>query len=203
MSVDAPPLSAEGRELMQLWRRQLGGRARLAEERGPRPFAVISYRVRGMVLDQTIELRRLSLMALFDDRLSSGDLTTRLVGIDGMLEWEAVQFGGPQLSRFDKDLRLAPAAGGKGRRLDVASDLAATALHLERYLERCARHPYFPRRRVPQLPTVRLVHGTPYVDLAGLPKRQVIALDDPAVDLCGSVGSTRFDFYHTRFHVAD
>ena len=54
-------------ELMQAWRRQLGQRARLAERHGPRPFAVVGYRVRGPVIDGCVPLRHLTLVALFDE----------------------------------------------------------------------------------------------------------------------------------------
>ena len=194
-------------EFMQAWRRQLGQRARLAERIGPRPFAVVSYRARGPVIGGHVTLRHLTLVAMFDERLESGELATRLVGVAGTVEADGVRFGGPTLSRFDKNLRLAPAAGGRGARLDAAdADLLSFALQLERFLERCARHPYVPRFRVPRFPIVpvgRVPPGDSYrVELASLPKRQVMALDDPRTDLRGRFGSTVFDFYNTRFRVA-
>ena len=125
-------------EFMQAWRRQLGQRARLAERIGPRPFAVVSYRVRGPVIGGHVTLRQLTLVALFDERLESGELATRLVGVAGTVEADGVRFGGPALSRFDKNLRLAPAAGGRGARLDAAdAEFLSFALQLERFLERC------------------------------------------------------------------
>jgi hypothetical protein len=194
-------------ELMQAWRRQLGQRARLADRNGPRPFAVVSYRVRGRVIGGHVTLRQLTLVALFDERLESGELATRLVGVTGTIEADGVRFGGPALSRFDKNLWLAPAAGGRGARLDAAdAEFLSFSLQLERFLERCARHPYVPRCRVPRFPVVP-VGGVPpgdscRVELASLPKRQVMALDAPRTDLRGRFGSTVFDFYNTRFRVA-
>jgi hypothetical protein len=194
-------------ERMQAWRRQLGQRARLAQRIGPRPFAVVSYRVRGPVIGGHVALHQLTLVAMFDERLESGELATRLVGVAGTVEADGVCFGGPALSRFDKNLRLAPAAGGRGPRLDAAdADLLSFALQLERFLERCARHPYVPRCRIPRLPVVPVVEVPPgdscRVELASLSKRQVMALDAPRTDLRGRFGSTEFDFYNTRFRVA-
>jgi hypothetical protein len=194
-------------EFMQAWRRQLGQRARLAERIGPRPFAVVSYRVGGPVIGGHITLRHLTLVALFDERLESGALATRLVGVAGTVEADGVRFGGPAFSRFDKNLRLAPAAGGRGARLDAAdAEFLSFALQLERFLERCSRHPYVPRCRIPRLPVLSVNGVAPgdscRVELALLPKRQVMALDYPRTDLCGRFGSTVFDFYNTRFRVA-
>lgn len=193
-------------ELMQAWRRQLGQRARLAERHGPRPFAVVGYRAHGSIIDGCVPLRHLMLVALYDERNNDGSLSTRLVGVAGDVSADGLRFGGPTLSRFDKDLRLAPAAGGRGRRLNAAdTDLLSYAMQLERYLERCARHPYMPRRRIPRLPpapAVGLLGGSAAViDLTSLPKRQVLSLSAPRDDLQGTFGSTQFDFYHTRFRV--
>jgi hypothetical protein len=194
-------------ELMQVWRRQLGQRARVAERIGPRPFAVVSCRVRGPVKRGHVPLRQLTVVALFDERLESGELATRLVGVAGTVAANGVRFGGPALCCFDKNLRLAPATGGRGARLDVANDeFLSFALHLERFLERCARHPYMLRCRIPRLPSVPpdgIPLGDYYrIELASLPKRQVIALDAPRSDLRGRCGSTEFDFSHTRFRIA-
>ena len=193
-------------ELMQAWRRQLGQRARVAERHGPRPFAVVGYRVRGPVIDGCVTLRHLTLVALFDELAPAGTLMTRLVGVAGNVTADGVRFGGPMLSCFDKDLRLAPVAGGRGPRLDTTDgEFLSFALQLERYLQRCARHPYVPRRRIPRLPILPeggLAPGDAgLVELASLPKRQVLSLSSPRDDLRGSFGSTEFDFYHTRFRV--
>ena len=195
------------RESMELWRRQIGHRHHIAAERGPRPFAIVSYLVRGPLLDERhVDLRRLMLVALFDERLEGGSLATRLVGVSGSVGPDGLCFGGSGLSRLDKDLRLAPAAGGRGPRFDaVDGELLTFALTLERYLERCARHPYFPRRRTPRLPLTLTGNGPPgayLVDLTTLPKRQVVTLVSPASELCGCYGTTAFDFYHTRFRIA-
>lgn len=193
-------------ELMQAWRRQLGQRARVAERHGPRPFAVIGYRIRGPVLDGCVPLKNLTLVALFDELSSTGTLATRLIGVAGCIEAGGVRFGGPALSRFEKDLRLAPAAGGRGPRLDTTdAEFLSFALQLEQYLERCSRHPYVPRRRVPRLPVLpeegfTSVEGG-LVELTSLPKRQILPLSSPRDDLRGRCVTTEFDFYDTRFRV--
>ena len=191
-------------ELMQAWRRQLGQRARVAERHGPRPFAVVGYRARGPVIDGCIPLRHLTLVALFDELAPTGTLMTRLVGVAGNVTTAGIRFGGPALSRFDKDLRLAPAVGGRGPRLDTTDgEFLSFALQLERYLERCARHPFMPRRTTPRLPVLSIdgvaVDGKHLIDLTTLPKRQVLAIDSPATDLRGRFGTTVFDFYNTCF----
>lgn len=191
-------------ELMQAWRRQLGQRARVAERHGPRPFAVVGYRVRGPLIDGCVPLRHLTLVALFDELAPAGTLATRLVGVAGNVNADGVCFGGPSHSRFDKDLRLAPATGGRGPRLDTNDgEFLSFALQLERYLQRCARHPFMPRRTTPRLPVLSIdgvaVDGKHLIDLTTLPKRQVLAIDSPATDLRGRCGTTVFDFYNTCF----
>jgi hypothetical protein len=193
-------------ELMQAWRRQLGQRARTAERLGPRPFAIVGYRVRGSIVDGCVPLKNLTLVVLYDELSSDGSLATRLVGVAGSIVAGTLRLGGPDLTRFEKDLRLAPAAGGRGARLDTADgEFLSYALQLERYLERCARHPYVPRRRVPSLPVLpegdASFDDTCLVELAALPKRQVLALSSPRADLQGRFGTTEFDFHQTRFRV--
>ncbi len=205
MSLLASPVSLGDR--MQLWRRQIGHRHVLAAERGPRPFTVIGYRIRGeLVEDRYVPLRRLTLTALFDERLETGELVTRLVGVSGQVAAAGIQFGGPTLSRFDKDLRLAPAGSRSGARLDVTDEeFFEYALSLERFLERCARHPFMPRRLQPRMPVLEsgaTATDDCLVDASTLPKRQVITLRSPEQDLVGRCGTTTFDFVNTRFRVA-
>ena len=194
-------------DLMHAWRRQIGHRHTLAGDRGPRPFAVIGYLVHGRLReDRYVPLRHLTLTALFDERLETGEPATRLVGMAGVVTADGLCFGGVEYGRFDKNLRLAPAQGRRGARLDIAdNEFFEYALSLERFLERCARHPFMPRRRTPRLPVLESIDdgGDRYVvDVTTLPKRQVIALAPPERDLVGRTGSTVFDFYHTRFRVA-
>jgi hypothetical protein len=198
--------SSTASEVMQAWRRQLGQRARTAERLGPRPFAIVGYRTRGLLVDGCVPLKNLTLVALFDELSGDGALTTRLVGVAGSIVAGVLRFGGVELTRFEKDLRLAPAVGGRGARLDAADgELLSFALQLERYLERCARHPYVPRRRVPNLPVLpdgdAPLDDSCLVELAALLKRQVLAVNSPRGDLRGRFGTTEFDFHQTRFRV--
>ena len=196
------------KETVQLWRRQVGQRARLADRNGPRPLAVLSYLVRGPIAeDRHVELRQLTLVALFDERSVDGELITRLVGVGGEIDELGLRFGGPDLCRFDKNLREPPVRNGTGSRFDAADgELLAYALHLECYLQRAARHPYVPRKRVPPLPILSAGSGNgghrARIDLGTLRKRQIITVGSPTRDLVGRSGATEFDFYQTRFHVA-
>jgi hypothetical protein len=194
---------------MHEWRRQVGHRHVVAAQRGPRPFAILGFKTKGEPdYEANIALPKLTLIAVFDAYDDHGELQTRVVGVGGALESGHLRFGGDDLARFDKDLRLAPTAGGRGHRFDAGDgELLALALRLERHLERCARHPHYPRRRSPRLPLLAADQGAAVgeaiVNLTSLPKRQVLAFDTPARDLVGRSGVTSFDFVHTRFHAAD
>jgi len=246
MSICAPPRSGGSRrrrrsdrhpspprpELIQLWRRQIGCRLRLGEERGPRPFVLIGYQCRGRGADTLIPISQLTFFSLFDERTEDDRPATRLLGFRPTLTVEGVQIGGALGNVIDKDLRLPPAAAG-GRRLDAAdADFVEMALGLERLLERCSRHPHYPRRaslRFPQwwceaegdtrgLPNRRfngreLVETESalgrrlriqevFADLAQIPKRQVLACPNPRHVLCGTSGETTFDLYTSRFRRA-
>lgn len=203
VTTDSP--SAADR--MAAWRRQIGHRHTLAAERGPRPFAVISFRVQGALVEgRYVPLRRLTLVALFDQRQHDGSLATRLVGVAAAIDPDGLRFGGVRLTRFDKDVRLAPVRGRVGARLDAADgEFFEFALSLERFLERCSRHPFMRRERVPRLPALEpgaVANDASWVDVTTLPKRQVIRLTAPEHDLVGRVGTTTFDFFNSRFRVA-
>ncbi len=199
-------LASPAADVMHAWRRQIGHRHVLAQQRGPRPFCVVSYRVRGRPVDgRYVRLRDLTLVALYDELVDGGELITRLVGVAASISAGGLCLGGIELSRFDKDLRRAPGLGRCGARLDAGDgEFCEFALALENYLERCARHPHMPRRSAPRLPVVdaAVADDSWLVDVTTLPKRQVIRLDSPQRDLVGCVGTTTFDFYHTRFRVA-
>jgi hypothetical protein len=194
---------------MHEWRRQIGHRHVIAAERGPRPFAVLGFKTKGdLGFGAGIALRKLTLIAVYDAYDDQGELQTRVVGVGGILDGGRLCFGGVGLARFDKDLRLAPTAGGRGPRFDAADgELLAVALRLERHLERCAPHPHYPRRRSPRLPLLAADQGAAtsevIVSLVSLPKRQVLAFETPDRDLVGRSGTASFDFVHTRFRVAD
>ncbi len=194
-------------DLMHEWRRQIGYRYTLAGERGPRPFAVLGYLVRGPLVEgRYVSLRHLTLVALFDHQLEDGRLATRLVGVAGVAKVDGLSFGGREHARFDKNLRLAPVRGSSGARLSTTNgSFFEFALALERYLERCSRHPYMPRRSIPQLPVLAEsgpMCPSPLVDLKCIPKRQVISLASPTHDLVGRAGATEYDLVNTRFRLA-
>ena len=196
--------SASLAERTASWRRQIGQRHGLAEARGPRPFAVFSYQLRGTVVDvRRLPPRQLTVLALFDERLDDDRLVTRFVGAAVDVDEFGLRIGGVERTRFDKDLRLAPCFGRGGMRLDAADGpLFDLALGLERYLERCSRHPYMPRRPMPRWPSWSAgsaAGGPPTIDLTTLPKRQVVTLASPARDLVGQAGFVAFDFVNTRF----
>lgn len=106
---------------MHEWRRQIGHRHVIAAERGPRPFAVMGFKTKGESdLGAGVALRKLTLIAVYDAYDDRGEMQTRVVGVGGSLDGGRLRFGGVGLTRFDKDLRLAPTAGGRGPRFDAA-----------------------------------------------------------------------------------
>lgn len=143
--------------LFQTWRRQIACREQLADERGPRPFALIGFRIRGGSTAPSMKLvpfERLSFLAMFDERSDDDRMSTRLLGLRPSLGSEGIQIGGTELCLFDRDVRCAPAVGATGRRLDLADTaLMETALGWERFLERVGSHPHYPRRSVLRWPT--------------------------------------------------
>jgi hypothetical protein len=194
--------------LMHAWRQQIGQKARQAAARGTRPFAIVSYRVRNLQPhERFVSLSRLTIVSLFDEQLENGQIATRLIGVGGRLNANGIHFGGPEHSRFDKDLRLAPTFSARGKRLDIAdADFLSFALALESFLERSSRHPHVPRRRsplLPALPTGVFHNCSCRVDLTALPKRQIVTIESPVTNLCGHCGTTVFDLVHTRFRSAD
>ena len=140
-------------ELTQQWRRQVGCRLRLGEQRGARPLALVGYQVRGNAPDSLIPLDCLRFFSLFDERDAEDRLTTRLLGFRASLTAIGIELGGLPGNLIDKDLRLPPARGGNGRRLDAAdARLVEAAFAWERHLERHSRHPHYPRRASLKLP---------------------------------------------------
>lgn len=181
---------------------QIGRRVGAAHLRGPRPFAAFGCLIGGWSTGLVdVNLLRMTVVAVFDDTDDEGRIITRVVGSGAALDEIGLRYGGLSLSQFDKDLRLPPLLRAHGRRLNLANtELLSFALQLEKFLERASRHRHWPRRRVPRLPTLSgFYRGRPIVTLAQMPKRQLVRLDRPSRDLVGRIGTTRFDFYHTRF----
>ncbi|HEX3870798.1 MAG TPA: hypothetical protein VHV77_10200 [Pirellulales bacterium] len=98
---------------------------------------------------------------------------THVVGVSGIAAARGLRFGGPELLRFNKNLRLPPTKGGSGLRFDAAEvERLSFALMLESHLERCSRYPYVPRRRAPLLPTpVAKGRRQGLMDLSSMPLR--------------------------------
>lgn len=220
---------------LQRWHQQIGSRRRFAYERGERPHALLSYQIRHLPRSGLVPITSVTFVALFDEWQREVDderkLTTRLLGFGAAQHRDGVLIGGPMLSRFDKDIRQTPSNGRSGSRLDYADEgLLIAALAWERCLERHSRHPHWPRRTTPKLPTFwcavdrQIAGGRPYgssflvlldqaieqqlpltrllVDLKTLPKRQIIVTADPHRSLCGQAAPVTFDFYHSRFRAS-
>lgn len=218
--------------ILQRWRRQIACRTELADRRGVRPFVLVGYRLDGTPEGTLVPLERLTFLVLFDEWDEDDRLATRLLGFRGRTMHDLIQVGGPELTRFEKDLRLPPCSGN-GRRLDPHdAALCEAALSWEKYLERVNRHPHYPRRNILRWPTwwcsaaelpkhlptrclrgetlisveAAAANGLPirqvFVDVAGVPKRQVLAGDDPCRLLCGESGMVSFDLYHSKFRRA-
>jgi len=199
-------------QVLQRWRRQIAGRIELAERRGIRPFALVGYRVHGAESGPLVPLERLSFVALFDERDENDRLQTRLVGARARFESGKLTVGGPELTLFDKDVRSPPGSGHGRRLDVRDAELCELALGWEQHLERVNRHSHYPRRSALRWPTwwcdvgpvpkdvpSRLCNGVfvvsldaavarqlavrrLFADLAGLPKRQVLSIDDNRED---------------------
>lgn len=215
-------------QTLQRWRRQIASRTALAERRGIRPFALVGCRVLGTESGTLVPLERLSFLVMFDDR-NDDHLSTRLLGFRARLVSGRLQIGGPEGSLFDKDVRLAPGTGSGSRLDPHDAELCELALGWEQHLERLNRHPHFPRRNILRWPAWWCVVGAlpselptksfgphqlvpleaavarglsiagVFADVAGLPKRQVLAGADPQRLLSGGQGVVAFDLVRTRF----
>lgn len=192
-----------GSNAMHDWRQQIGRASRQTVNPAVRAFAVVSYLIRRQPRRwPLVDLRDVTFVALFDEQLSSGRLATRLVGIGGRVTARGLEFGGPELCRFDKDLRLRPAPGGRGACFDpVQGHLLALALQLDRYLERCARYSHYPRRHAPRLPAIVSPTQQPastLVDFSLVRQRQVVACTTTG-HLHGRSEGLSYDFHTSRF----
>lgn len=221
------PSSSPTSSVLQRWRRQIASRTELAEHRGPRPFALVGYRICGRQDDSLVPLDRLSFVALFDERDDEDRLATRLLGVRATGSAVGLRIGGADQTLFDKNVRLAPTSRS-GSRLDPQdTTLCELAFGWEQYLERINRHPHYPRRNVIRWPRwyaqvttaaptrglrdlvpweTALAEGIPIIrvwaDLTSVPKRQVVA-GEPRHGLCGAQGPLVFDLYHSRFRRND
>lgn len=139
--------------ILSLWRRHFGSQFRRRCRRCPRPMAALVYYPRGPVIDGLIDLRRLEIWILHDVPSSSRTIRHRLACYRAVpIRW-GVLLGGAAQIRFEKDLALVPGLSSPGRRLSTVNERLITwALQLDRYLERHARYPYFPRCNTPRMP---------------------------------------------------
>ncbi|MBL9090490.1 MAG: hypothetical protein JNL96_04660 [Planctomycetaceae bacterium] len=221
-----------GSLVLQRWRRQIAGRSGPAERRGPRPFALVGCRARATQSERLVPLERLSFVALFDERDDDDRLITRLVGVRAGVVGDKLIIGGRNNTLFDKDIRSAPCSGNGRRLDPRDAELCELALGWEQHLERVNRHPHYPRRNMLRWPawwcevaaasadvptrfygartlvpletalTRSFPFGRVFADVAGLPKRQVLAGADMQRLLCGTSGSLTFDLFQTRFRRA-
>jgi hypothetical protein len=147
--------SRAGPELVRRWREQIARQQRRRVAQGPRGLAALGYLVRGPQPSGLVDLRRVVFVALCDRSQADGHLATRVVGFSAACAPWGVKIGGPEQSRFEKDLLRAPAIGGKARRFDLAHpDVLTLALDLDRLVERHVRFPGMPRHRQPRWPAL-------------------------------------------------
>jgi hypothetical protein len=104
----------------------------------------MGYLPHGPVIGGLIEIEKLVLVVLHDEQDDRRRQALRLAGFSGArIPW-GVRWGGPELSKFYKNLLLQPMSGARGLRLDTASaDLLRLALQMNRDLK---RHIHYGRR---------------------------------------------------------
>jgi hypothetical protein len=120
-------------ELIQRWRQQIARQQRRRAARGPRSLAAVAHLVHGPVRDGLVDLCQMVFVTLFDEVQTAGRLATGVAGFTSAVVPWGVRIGGPEQSRFEKDLGWPPAYEAKGRRFDLAhSELLTTALDLDR-----------------------------------------------------------------------
>ena len=139
------------------WRQQFGGRRHRPAL--ARPVASLGYLCSGPVIEGLIEIDKLVFVVLFDDPDERGRSALRLAGFSGRrIPW-GVRWGGPEQSKFFKNLWLQPMPGARGLRLDTASaDLLQLGLQLDRDVQRHIR--YGRRFKRPQVRLPRLPYGS-------------------------------------------
>jgi len=136
-------------QVINQWRRQLGSRQQ-ADER--RPLGAQSYLTNGPVLGGLIEIKKLVLVALYDEQHRDAGVLC-LKGFSARRVPWGVEWGGRQGNRFFKNLRLQPVPGARGRRIDGdEAELLQLGLQLNRQVERHCQERWLPVRRHLQLP---------------------------------------------------
>lgn len=104
--------------LVARWRQRFGGQRR--NRARPRPVAALGYLVHGPVIENLVEIENLVLVVLYDEPQPDGRLALRLAGFSGARMPWGIAWGGPQQSKFFKDLLLRPVSGARGLRLDAS-----------------------------------------------------------------------------------
>jgi hypothetical protein len=121
------------------WRQMLDSRRRFRVQRRPR--AALGYLANGPVIQDLIEIEKLTIVLLYDEPADRERVALRLAGYAATRVPWGVRFGGPEQCRFFKDLLLQPVPQARGYRLDLASmELLQLGLGLARELDRHARY---------------------------------------------------------------
>ena len=136
--------------LIQEWRDRIPDRYRKPRDR--RPLGALGYLANGPAFDGMIEIEKLVLVVLYDEP-NRGLCPLRLAGLSGRPVAWGVRWGGPEGSKFFKDLRLQPLPHARGQRVDTRdTDLLQLGLRLEHQLQRNLGNRWLPVQRCPQLP---------------------------------------------------
>jgi len=136
-----------------VWRQQVGSHLRRRRHRGPRNLAVVTYVVRGNATNKLIDIRRLTVCVLHDEFDQAGAPSIRFAAYRLDQIALGITVGGPDQILLDKDLALAPRRRAYGRRFARWDQRwLPLALRMDQWLERHARHPYFPRSTELRLP---------------------------------------------------
>jgi hypothetical protein len=123
---------------LERWQRQFGHPFRRIAL--PRPWASLGYLTNGAVVDNLIEVENLTIVVLYDEVQDNGQLWVTLAGFSGVRVPWGIQWGGPEQSRFRKNLLFRPRPRGRGRYPDVFNTrLLNLALRLDRQVDRPGR----------------------------------------------------------------
>ena len=166
--------------LLDQWRERIGRRRRWNSQ--PRPLGALSYLTNGPVIEGLIEIDHLVFVALFDDPADRGGHALRVAGFSPACVPWGVRWGGPEQSKFFKNLLLQPMPGARGQRLDTASaDLLGRALQF------------------PWVSDHWQQATAVFADLARFSRRQVFPLHHLPDALVGCQGVAEYDFFHSCF----
>lgn len=138
--------------LLERWRTCFGVGA--ACPRVPRRVAGLAYLVHGPAPDGLVEVEKLVLAVLYDERLRNRT-ALRLAGFSGCRVPWGVRWGGREGCRFFKDLWLQPVPQARGLRLDTNStDLLRMGLELEEHIRQTCQNGLRPSQGHLRLPNL-------------------------------------------------